>query len=190
MLKFLRKKTKIIVWTVMVAFVSWGGYAVSLQFQESSRSPGRLFGKEVSFRDYLLAQRAVQLFLPASEPEAEPPSAEQIEARTWQFLILSREAKRHKLKVTDDEVRQQVALLLTQAGGAGLSKEQYLQWVRSRLRQEPRQFEDQVREQLRIQKLLDEARKGLGEDPDGKKLLSWLQELVESARIEVYKPLT
>jgi hypothetical protein len=186
MLKFLRKNTKIIVWAVVIAFVSWGGYAVSLQLQEASRSPGRIFGKEVSFRDYLLASKAVQLFSPASGAGQEPPSPQEIETRTWQFLILSREAKKRRIKATDDEVRQAIAQLLSPEGGVPLTGDQYLRWVRTQLREEPREFENQVREHLRIQKLLAEVRQEMGADTPEDKLTAWLVNLVQSAKIEVY----
>jgi len=185
-LKFLRKNTKIIVWAVVIAFVAWGGYAVSLQFQEASRSPGRIFGQEVSFREFLLASKAVELFISPSERQESPPTAEQIEARTWQFLILSREAKHRRIKVTDDEVRQTIVQLLAPEEGT-LTRDQYLRWVQERLRQEPREFENQVREQLRIQKLLAQVRDELGPDTDAK-LENWLIELVQGARVEIYRP--
>ena len=60
MLNFFRKNTKPIIWTVVVAFVAWGGYAVGLQLTESNRAAGRLFGKEISFREYQSASEIIQ----------------------------------------------------------------------------------------------------------------------------------
>lgn len=185
MLKFLRKRTKAIVWVVVLAFTAWGGYAVSTQFVDANRSPGRIFGKEVSFRNYLLAHQAVQIFFPSPDP-AHPPSADEIEARTWQFLILQREAKRRKIQVTDEEVRNEISRILGVKTGQNLDPEQYLRWIRSTFREEPREFEDQVREQLRIQKLLGEARSRFKENPD-KQLKRWILALVRQAHTQVYK---
>jgi hypothetical protein len=186
MLKFLRKKTKPIVWTVVIAFVAWGGYAVSLQFEDSSRSPGRIFGKEVSFREYQLANRAVQIFSPKPDP-ANPPKMEEIEARTWEFLILSREAKSQKIEVTDEEVRQEIRLLLPQGGSAPLTSEQYLGWIQKAFREEPWEFESQLREHLRIRKFLNEARTKIP-DKTEEGLKNWLLDLYRRAKIEVYRP--
>ena len=186
MLNFFRKKTKAIIWTVVIAFVAWGGYAVSLQFEEANRSPGRIFGKEVSFREYLLASRTVEIFSPTSK-EGNPPKPEEIEARTWEFLTLSREAKNRKIDVSDEEVRQEIALLLIPKGGTAITGEQYQQWVRTTFREEPREFENQLREHLRIRKLLNEVRKGTTKDPE-EGLKNWLLQLSSRAKIEVYQP--
>lgn len=184
MLKFLRKNTKVIVWAVVVAFVAWGGYAVSIQFEASSRSPGRIFGKEISFRDYLLANRAVQIFTPQAQ-DATPPDPVEIEARTWEFLVLSQEAKRRKIDVSDEEVRREIARLLGETGSQGFSGEQYQRWVRSTLREEPREFENQLRDELRIQKLLAEVREGTGPEAQ-RRLRRWMVGLFRRARVEVY----
>jgi len=186
MLKFLRKKTKVVIWTVMIAFITWGGYAVSVQFEETNRSPGRIFGKEVSFRDHLLAYRAVQIFFAHPNPE-EPSKPEEIEARTWEFLILSREAKHRKITVSDEAVRQEIQRLFTQGGDGVFSSDQYLQWVRGTFREEPRDFENQLREHLRIRKLLNQVReKEAGNSDEG--LRRWLTQLVVRAKPEVYPP--
>ena len=187
MLKFLRKNTKAIVWVVMVAFVAWGGYAVSVQFQEASRSPGRIFGKEVSFQEYLLANRAVQIFSPPPQAGKEPPSADEIEARTWEFLVLSREAKRRKIAVTDEEVRREIERLLGRRRGTGLTREQYFQWIRAAFREEPREFERQLREQLKIRKLLARVRQKMETEPE-ERLRRWLLELFRQAQVKVYNP--
>ena len=189
MLKFLRKKTKIIVWIVVVAFAAWGGYAVSLQLNEASRSPGLIFGKEVSFRDHLLAFRAVQIFAPPSSKNEELPSAEEIETRTWEFLILSREAKKQKIKVNDEEVRRAIFDLFSKNGVVTLGAADYERWVRASLREEPHEFENQLREHLRIRKLLDQVRKESPENPD-EGLKKWLVDLKVRAKLEVYKQQT
>lgn len=187
MLNFFRKRTKAIVWMVVVAFIAWGGYAVSLQFEEGGRAPGRIFGKEVSFREHLRASRAVQIFNP-DPPGADPPSAEVLEARAWEFLILSYEARRRKIDVSDEEVRQEIRRLLTaREGTPSLTQEGYQNWVRAVFREEPAEFESQLREHLRIRRLLDQARKELPENSE-KALRDWLVRLYRRARPEVYRP--
>lgn len=186
MLKFLRKNTRFIVWVVVISFVIWGGYAVSVQFEEAQRAPGRIAGKEVSFREYLAANRAVRIFsLTPPQKEGEPQPAELEEALTWQFLILSREAGQRRIKVTDEEVRQEIARLLTERGGEMLSREQYFQWVRSTFGEEPREFEDQVRDELRIQKLLKEVRQGFAENPE-RRFQRWMTALFRKTKVAVY----
>ena len=186
MLKFLRKKTKTIVWAVVISFTAWGGYAVSTQFEASNRSAGRMFGRDVSFRDFDLANRAVQIFAPSSD-EKEPPKPEEVEARAWQFLILSREAKQRKITVTDDEVRDEIAIVLANGREVPLNPADYQRWVKAVFREEPHEFEQQTREQIRIRKLLDEVRRGFKENPE-ENLKKWLGDLVARADIRIYRP--
>lgn len=186
MLKFLRKRTKVIVWTVIVAFISWGGYAVSLQFEDSSRAAGKIFGKEISFREYQLAQHAVQIFTPSAKSDGEPLSPAEIEAQIWQFILLTREAKRRGIEVTDEEVLREILGLLSQSGAAPLTGEQYARWVRGAFREEPSDFEKQLGEHLRIRKLLEEARKEFKENPD-EKLKGWLFDLYTRSKLQVYE---
>lgn len=185
MLKFLRKRTKSIIWAVIVSFVAWGGYAVSLQFGETHRAAGRIFGKEVSFREYQLANRAVQIFLPKSEKE--PPSPEEIEDKTWEFLVLSREAKRRPIKVTDEEVRREVELLLAPLGPQMISNEQYRRWVQANLHEEPRDFENQVLRHLENQKLLSQVRNQIPDSSEAA-LKKWVTDLKNRAQVEIFIP--
>lgn len=185
MLNFFRKNTKIIIWVVVIAFIAWGGFAVSLQFQEATRSPGRIFGKEVSYRDYLTAQRTVQIFSPPS-PEGNPPDPTQLEAQTWEFLLLSREARRRKIKVEDEEVRQGIARLLGEKEGSRLTPGEYLRWIEAAFHEPPREFENQLRERLRIQKLVREVRNGLKQNQE-EEMKKWLLDLIRKAKIEIYK---
>ncbi len=186
MLKFLRKKTKVIIWSIVIAFISWGGYAVNLQFQEAGRAPGSVFGKEVSFRDYLLAERAVQIFLLKPADDKTPPAPEDIESKTWEFLVFQREAKQRKIKVTDDELREGLYELLAAGKEVPFTGEQYAAWVKANFREEPRDFEDQLREMVRIQKLMEEMRNGFKENPD-ENLKRWQSELISRANIRVYQ---
>ena len=185
MLKFLRKKTKVIVWTVVIAFVGWGGYAVRTQFEGSNRAPGRIFGRDVSFQEYLSAQRIAQIFY-APPKDKESPSAEETEAQIWQFLILSHEAKRQKIGVSDDEVRGEISRFLGGTDLYTLPRQQYLSWVQKEFHSEPRPFEDQVRENLRVRKLLDKIRAGFPDKPEDH-MKDWLTGLMVQARPEIFR---
>ena len=185
MLNFFRKNTKAIIWVVVIAFIAWGGFAASLQFEEATRSAGRLFGKSVSYRDYLSAQRAAQIFSPPP-PDGNPPDAGQIEMQTWEFLVLSREAKRRKITVNDEEIRQEIMRLLGTKGDLGLTGEQYQQWIQNTFREPAREFENQLRERLRIQKLVNETREGFKENQE-ERMKKWLTDISQAAKIEVYK---
>ena len=186
MLKFLRKKTKAIIWTVVVAFIAWGGFAVRLQFEQTTRAPGKIFGKEISFRDYLQASRAVQIFTP-SKNDTELASAQEMEARTWEFLILSHEAKQQRIKISDEELKGEIFRWFGEVGTSAFLPSQYQEWVRRAFREEPREFENQLREQMRIQKLLSQIRSQSKDNPE-ENLRQWLLALTQKARLQIYKP--
>jgi len=185
MLRFFRKNTKTIVWVVVIAFVAWGGYAVSVQFEASNRAPGRVFGKEISYRDYLSAFQGVQIFTPKTE-DGTPPDQDKLEARTWQFLILLEEAKHRKIQVKDEEVREEITRLLAENKELLFTPEQYGRWVQAVFHEQPTEFEAQLRDRLRVQKLLDQVKKELGAEGE-KKLQNWMFELIGKAKIEIYK---
>lgn len=185
MLNFFRKNTKSIVWAVVVAFVAWGGYAVSVQFEASNRAPGRIFGKEISYRDYLSAFRGVQIFTLKTQ-DGTPPDPDKLEAQTWQFLVLFEESKRRKIQVTDEEVREEITHLLANNKELLFTPEQYARWVQAVFHEQPTEFEAQLRDRLRVQKLLDQVKKELGVEGE-KKLENWMLELIQKAKIEIYK---
>ena len=187
MLKFLRKNTKVIVWAVVIAFVGWGGYAVRSQFEGANRAPGRVFGKDVSYKEYLAAHEIYQIFYtPPKDKDKEPPSAEAVEAGTWQFLVLAHEAKRQKISVADDEVRQEIIRFFDGAESLVLNQGLYSNWIRREFHSEPREFEDQVRENLRVRKLLESVRKGFPDKPE-ERMKDWIAGLLVQSRIEIYR---
>ena len=185
MLKFLRKKTKAVIWTVLVSFIAWGGYAVSVQFDKTNRSAGRIFGKEISFREYQQANQTVVIFSPKPNDKQNLPRPEEIDAQVWQFLILSREAKRHRIPVSDEEVRGAILQLFAGKEATELPRDPYLAWVRTALHEEPAEFENQVREHLRVQKLILEIQKEKGETSE-EGFKRWFGELLTRSRLQIY----
>ena len=185
MLNFFRKNTKPIIWTVVIAFVAWGGYAVGVQLTESNRAAGRIFGKEVTFREYQAASQIIQTFY-APAKEQKVPTAEMVEAQIWQFLMLSREAERRKISVSDEEVRQEISHLLGNNGELAFSREAYFHWIRGQFHREPGEFEDQIRENLRVRKLLEGVRKGFKEKPE-EQMKAWFINLATQAQIKAYR---
>ncbi|HOE68425.1 MAG TPA: SurA N-terminal domain-containing protein [Candidatus Omnitrophota bacterium] len=152
MLKILRLHTKTIVWFVVVSFVIWGGYSMTT-LRKEGRYAGEAFGKPVTFQEYNKFYRATELFMPEkNRSELEDP--EVVRTFTWQNIVYSREAQRLGIAVTDSEVRDQIATILTQQGLSNPTREQYHIWLTRNLRVTPREFEEGLREIMRIQKFL------------------------------------
>ena len=110
-----------------------------------------------------------------------------VEARTWEFLVLSREAERRQINVSDAETRSAITQMLAQQFKTALAPDQYASWVRATLREEPRDFESQVRDHLRVRKFIQALQEEVPEKTE-EALKGRLLELFQSARIEVYAP--
>ena len=157
MLKGMRKNTKIIIWTVVVSFVLWGGFSVSTQFTNEGRIAGKVFGKPISFQEYDRFHQASQIFTFGREPTRDPAILRNM---AWQSLIYSHEAKNQKIKVSDDEVRTELMRILEQSNLPNPTNAQYEAWLSANFRQTPQQFESQIREMIRMQKLIRKVNQG------------------------------
>ena len=150
MLKIFRKYTKIIIWIVVGSFILWGGYSVSA-LKKEGRYAGEVFGKPVTFQEFNQFHRATQLFMPSEKPLEDE---ELLRHYTWQNIIYAREAKRSGIKITDEDVQNEIASILRQQGLTNPTPEQYRIWLTRSLNMSPRDFEEGLREFMRIQKLL------------------------------------
>ena len=155
MLKLMRKNTKVIIWTVIGSFAIWGGYSIGFQVNAEGQRAGTVFGKTVSFQEFNQFSKATELFSFQEEVARNP---EVLRQQTWQNIIFSREAKRLKIKVKDEEVRAEVAKILGQQKLSQISGAAYQRWVKVVTGGgTPRQFEEIVREMLRIKKLVEQV---------------------------------
>jgi hypothetical protein len=154
MLKIFRQNTKVVIWITVaaLALLFGAGSIVDLvNGKKSGRFAGEAFGKSVTFQEYNKFYRATQLFMPSEKPVEDP---ELLRNYTWQNIIYSREAKHRGIKITDEEVRKEISKILAQQGLVNPTSEQYKIWLTRALHLSPREFEEGLREFLRIQKLL------------------------------------
>lgn len=150
MLNLMRSSKKVIIWIVVISFGGWGAYSAGLQLQKQYRIAGEINGKGVSYQEYLSFEKATAL-LSQAPFEQDPDLLRQV---TWQNIIYSREAKRLGIQVSDDEVKKQVETLFAPDSSTAFDKRSYEIWVERRFRDNPRQFEEKIREWIRIQKML------------------------------------
>ena len=195
MLKFLRRNTKSVIWSVIIAFVLWGGFTFSTQLHNEGRIAGKVFGKDVNFQEFNRFYRASELFSFQDKPVSDP---NEIKRAAWEKIILSREAKRRKIDVSDDEVRNEVIRLLEKQKIFNPEPAVYKHWLQSELRETPQEFEAQIREIVRIQKLLFQIHNALpgGAEPkEGEEktkhaeaFTAWTKDLLVRAHLEDYIP--
>ncbi len=202
MLKIFRNNTKIIVWVTVAALAllfGAGSIADLVGGKKNGRYAGEVFGKTVTFQDYNRFYRATQLFMPSDKPVDDPDLLRQY---TWQNIIYSREAKRNGINVSDQEVRGEISKILEQQGLANPTNEQYKIWLTRSLHLSPPEFEEGLREFIRIQKLIrvkisgfapkgiekitDAKEKGLADEKQKSAFMTWSGEVNKRAAFKDY----
>ena len=160
MLKKLRnKKTARKIWIglailIVPAFILWGSGSL-IRSKEEPTYAGRIFGKKISFLDYKDALDAArnQAIMQFGDDLSEIQKSLNLDALAWERLLLLSEAKKRKIKASDEEV---VDLLKSYPFFQRKGKfdnaiyQETLQYV---FRTQARIFEEQVRQNLIISKL-------------------------------------
>lgn len=164
MLKLLRTHTKTIIWIVILCFCLWGGYAVGTSLQKQGRVAGQIFGKDIQYPEFDAFYKANQIFAFGGKKPPEDPNLLQIQ--TWQSLIFAYEAKNQGVKISDQEVRDEVMRLLKDLDIQSPTPEFYERWLMSSFRMTPQEFENTLREVLRIQKMMNQLNSAPLPEPD------------------------
>lgn len=178
MLNFFRSHTKTVAWIVVLSFLLWGAFSVTASLGKEGRFAGEVFGKTVSFQEFSQYYRGSQIFSFGQDLPDDPDVLRQV---TWQNLIYAREARRKNYKVSDDEVHEELMRLMANQGLAQADSSAYQGWVRSVLKMEPHQFENQLREVIRVQKMLKEVSRISMEAPNDTEIENF--NLLENSRI-------
>jgi len=157
MLKTIRKNVKKLGWPaaimIILAFVLWGAPRL-FKGEKAPTSAGTIFDQRVSFDEYYASLRAcVRQARMAYRDKFDLVSRYlDIEGQAWDRLILLAEAKRQEIKISDDEVRGWIRSqpIFQTDGKFDLSEYRSLE--------NPRAFEEEVRKNLAISKLIDSVR--------------------------------
>jgi len=115
---------------------------------------GRLFDIQVPMDNYWFVKGALTVFGNKFGPA--PQNEEEEERYVWDQLLLSYEAFRRGVTVTQEEVEEEVRKIL-QAQEAGFDFKNdgpaYEKWIKEKVNAPPAVFENQIRHLLQIQKL-------------------------------------
>lgn len=149
-MKMIRKMVAPTIWLVVISFALWGAQSFFLGFKKETLGAGKAFGKIVTFKQYQDASRSAELLL--NRKDGPPPTPVEIETAAWQNIVLGAEARREKIFVSDEEVVNEINRLF----GVNDRMDQaiYTQWITRNFGEQPRAFEERIREILKIQKLL------------------------------------
>ncbi len=151
MLKQARRHTKTVIWFVVAAFILWGAGSFVASLHELSSSAGEVFGRRISQREYDRVLHHVSFVARQSQTGA--PLAEVAASEAWQTLQLAERARREGVTVTDQEVVERIQSLLP--ASENLPAGFYENWARHTYRSSPRDFEESIRDEILIQKLIN-----------------------------------
>ena len=183
-MKWLRKSIWWISGALVAGFLFWQiGTAATLQGSQAETA-GLLFNKKLPLLEFQRSKEAAihQLILTSGERNPEATRPEEIEQLAWDRLILIMEARRKGMRVTDQEViRELQNRPLFQARNGGFDRRSYQALVQYSLHTTPRIFEEEVRDELLIRKLINQV---IGNPTVTEQdLLDWFRKKEESIRV-------
>jgi parvulin-like peptidyl-prolyl isomerase len=156
MLKAFRNKQlmKIVMWSLVVIFAAWGIGSVTMSGKSYA---GTIFGKRISLQDYNRSYSAVlsraQMIYGEQLPKIE--KFLNLRSQAWDRLILLHTAKKRHLRASNKEVIQRIASLPFFQRNGTFDKNLYNYIAISVLRTTPRDFEESVRGDIIIDKLIN-----------------------------------
>jgi len=164
MLKILRKKgiAKKLIWGVAILIIiSFGflGTAYLIADSGSSNYAGKIFNKKVSIEDFdkIYQHVRIQAMMQHGDNFNNIRQFLNLEAETWDRLILIKEANRRKITATDEEVVQAIEQYEFFKRNGQFDTLLYNDILRFVFRIEPRNFEEGTRDNVRFLKLFQEV---------------------------------
>lgn len=163
MLKFVRKRIKIFLWILLIAFLLWGIGAALSNRQNPGASAGTLYGRAVPLQEYQAAweqtrHRAILTYGERAMTLLPPPV---LDRQAWDTLLLLQAAHRAHLRAGDREVIAELRRWPLFQRDGRFDARAYELIIRYSLGTTPRAFEEEIRGQLAIRKLLTRATDGV-----------------------------
>lgn len=161
-----RKTIKLIMFItailVLPAFVLWG-VGSALRTRGTSNIAGVVFSKKITKDEFLKQYQAVynQAQLLYGENVSKLLDYLNLEGQTWQRIILLQEAGRNKVKVANEEIISSIRNAPLFQKKDKFDTATYDTILKYYMGINPREYEEQVRNSLKIKKLLDKAASGI-----------------------------
>ncbi len=159
MLRILRKKgfAKKVIWAVaIVIIISFGFFGTAYLLAGSGRTgyAGRIFGKKISIDDFnkIYQNTRIQAIRQYGTNLDKVAHLLDLETQTWNRLILLHEAKKRRIKVSDDDVVKAIAEDQSYERNGQFDVLLYNAILRN-LRIRARDYEENVRDNLKISEL-------------------------------------
>jgi peptidyl-prolyl cis-trans isomerase D len=163
MLKKLRhKKTAKKIWIVLCvlilpAFVLWGAGSISSRGKKEAMYAGKIYGKNISLLEYQDSFNAVRnlAVIQFGDNLTQMQKFLNLESQAWDRLILLVEAKKRKIKISDQEVITTIQSYPFFQRKGVFDPAIYNELLRFVFHTQPRLFEEQTRQNLMLNKLYD-----------------------------------
>ncbi|HQO57240.1 MAG TPA: SurA N-terminal domain-containing protein [Candidatus Omnitrophota bacterium] len=162
MLKVIRHKgfMKKTLWALaVIIIISFGFFGQSFLFRDSSKATyaGKIFGKKISIQEYDFnrTQTDLQLRLQYGSEYKKIADFINIFAQTWDRLILLYEADRQHIKVTDEMIVSTIQTYPFFLKNGVFNQSLYNQILKNAFHIQPRDFEEGMRDSLKIAKLFE-----------------------------------
>lgn len=168
MLKFLRNKRNqkkiyiVLAIAVIPPFLMWG-VSTSQKDAKVPSTLGVIDNRNVSLREYLNSYKAVQheMTLMYGQKAKESASMINYKGEAWDRLLLLYHAKQEKINTTDTEVVQWLMNQTIFQSHGQFDDNLYKLYVNNYLRSNARDFEEEVRDLLTIQKVVDKLKSNI-----------------------------
>lgn len=163
MFKPLRRKrvVKFTMWALVIAFVVWGAGSVATSRKNFA---GIIFGKKISIPEYNRSYNAVLSRAKMLYADKLPKLKGflNLKEQAWDRLILKYQARRRLIRVSNKEVIERIASSgLYQRKGV-FDKKLYRYIIENVFQTTPREFEESVRDDIIIEKLIESVTKKAG----------------------------
>ncbi len=167
MLKLLRKKgvMKKLIWAVAIVIIlSFGLFGTAYLLTDNNQQgyAGKIFGKKIAFDDYRKSFKSteIQAIMRYGDNFKNIKQFLNLESEAWDRLILMREVKKQKIKISNEELIksiEQYAFFQRDDKFDTLLYNDILKFV---FRIKPREFEESLRDSLKINKLFEQVSSG------------------------------
>jgi len=163
MLKLLRKKgvAKKVIWVIAIVIIlifGFGGTAYLLTGDGRTGYAGKIFGKKISFEDFneVYQNARIQAIRQYGNNLNKVAHLLNLESQTWDQLILLHESKKRRIKISNKDVVRVIAEDKSFERNGQFDTLLYNQILRN-LRMRPRDYEESVRNNLKIAQLYKEV---------------------------------
>ncbi len=173
MLKVFRNKNvaRAVLWGILIlilpAFIWWGAGSVGPSSKKGPKFAGTIEGKTVSFDDFaksvtgVRCQIVLNYFNQSKTLNTILRNQAFVGKLAWDRLIMTKEARRAGIKVSDKEVIDFISTHPLFFRDGRFDERGYDYFLRNSLGIDPRNFEEVVRENLTIQKVTDRLTKNV-----------------------------